>query len=69
VVNAAGAAYNVGNVLAITRYPVEPLGVKLTVAPDGVTPVKEIPVGCVVGATAAGLLTSTGLFAEHTPVL
>ena len=69
MVKEAGAAYNVGNVLATTRYPVEPFGVKLTVAPDGVTPVKEMPVGWVVGATAAGLLTSTGLFAEHTPVL
>ena len=69
VVYVVGVAESAGLVLAITRYPVDPFGVKLIVAPLEVTPEKVSPVGCVVGATAAGLLTSKGTFTEHVPVL
>jgi hypothetical protein len=69
VVYNTGAADNVGDVLATTRYPVEPLGVKLTVAPVVVIPENPIPVGCVAGVTAAGAFTSTGRIAVQVPVL
>ncbi len=69
VVYVVGVADREGLVPAITRYPVDPLGVKLMVAPFEVTPENVSPVGCVVGATAVGLFTSKGTLTEQVPVL